>query len=257
MQGLADEGRAPTMIVIENVCGALTSHGGRDFSAIGSAIATAGYRFGALVFDVVEFVPQSRPRLFIVAVRKGARVPVGPTQCSPGKAWRTRALSAAVNALSALVREEWLWWRLPLPPKRLQTLANLIEYEPANALWHSGSETTRLLAMMSEANLEKVETAKNAGRQMVGTIYRRTRPDGKGGRVQRAEVRFDGVAGCLRTPQGGSSRQTVMIVQGNAIRSRLLAPREAARLMGLADTYKSPATDFLTSDQNEVSRFSG
>jgi DNA (cytosine-5)-methyltransferase 1 len=62
--------------------------------------------------------------------------------------------------------------------------------------------------------------------------------DGK----QRAEVRFDGIAGCLRTPGGGSSRQTIIIVEGTKIRSRLLSPREAARFMGLTDAFKLPGT---------------
>ena len=32
-----------------------------------------------------------------------------------------------------------------------------------------------------------------------------------------------------------------MIVEGDLVRSRLLSPREAARLMGLPDSYKLPA----------------
>ena len=72
---------------------------------------------------------------------------------------------------------------------------------------------------------------------MVGGLYRRIRPDADGKRIQRAEVRFDDVAGCLRVPAGGSSRQTIVIVEGALVRSRLLSPREAARLMGLSDNY--------------------
>jgi DNA (cytosine-5)-methyltransferase 1 len=68
----------------------------------------------------------------------------------------------------------------------------------------------------------------------------RTRREQQGKRSQRAEIRFDDVAGCLRTPVGGSSRQSIMIVDGETVRSRLLAPREAARLMGLPETYKLP-----------------
>ena len=75
---------------------------------------------------------------------------------------------------------------------------------------------------------------------MVGTIYKRTRADGNGGRAQRAEVRFDNVAGCLRTPVGGSSRQILIFVHGEEIRTRLLSAREACRLMGLSDNYKIP-----------------
>ena len=76
---------------------------------------------------------------------------------------------------------------------------------------------------------------------MVGTVYKRTRTDGDGVKRQRAEVRFDEIAGCLRTPAGGSSRQTILVVEGAQIRSRLLAPREAARLMGLPEDYTLPA----------------
>jgi len=75
---------------------------------------------------------------------------------------------------------------------------------------------------------------------MVGGVYRRTRFDENGMKLQRAEVRFDDVAGCLRTPAGGSSRQTILVVDGKSIRSRLLSSRETARLMGLADDYKLP-----------------
>jgi DNA (cytosine-5)-methyltransferase 1 len=60
-------------------------------------------------------------------------------------------------------------------------------------------------------------------------------------KVQRAEVRFDGLAGCLRTPRGGSSRQTLLVIEGGEVRSRLLSGREGARLMGLPDTYRLPA----------------
>ena len=74
----------------------------------------------------------------------------------------------------------------------------------------------------------------------MGGIYKRTRKDKNGDRAQRAEIRFDDVAGCLRTPAGGSSRQSIMIVEGDTVRTRLLSPREAARLMGLPDSYKLP-----------------
>ncbi len=62
-----------------------------------------------------------------------------------------------------------------------------------------------------------------------------------------AEARFDGLAGCLRTPAGGSSRQFLIEVDGEATRTRFLSPREAARLMGLPDTFRLPAraTDAL------------
>ena len=118
--------------------------------------------------------------------------------------------------------------------------ADFIEDEPEGVAWHTAAETRRLLSLMSPLNLQKVEDAKRSGRRMVGGIYKRTRANDNGDRQQRAEIRFDDVAGCLRTPVGGSSRQSIMIVEGRRIRSRLLSPREAARLMGLPETYKLP-----------------
>lgn len=93
---------------------------------------------------------------------------------------------------------------------------------------------------MSSVNQAKVTAAKKAGRRMVGGIYKRTELDENGRKVQRAEVRFDDIAGCLRTPAGGSSRQLILVVQGNTVKSRLISSRETARLMGLPDEYKLP-----------------
>jgi len=93
---------------------------------------------------------------------------------------------------------------------------------------------------MSNVNRAKVEMALKAGRRMVGTVYKMTRYDANGDKVQRAEIRFDDVAGCLRTPAGGSSRQLIMVIDKEAVRSRLISSRETARLMGLPDDYVLP-----------------
>jgi DNA (cytosine-5)-methyltransferase 1 len=228
------EKRAPRMIVLENVKGALTSHGGRDFAAIGAALTNADYRFGAMLIDAVHFLPQSRPRLFVVAIDKSTTVPDELVADQIVEEWHPPAVVAAYGKLSRQSQEAWIWWRLPPPPTRNSTFADILEDDPQGVRWHTEAETNRLLGMMSAANLAKVEAAKRAGKRMVGGLYRRTRD------VQRAEIRFDDVAGCLRTPAGGSSRQTIMIVEGALVRSRLLSPREAARLMGLADDYVLP-----------------
>jgi DNA (cytosine-5)-methyltransferase 1 len=240
MKALAAEGRAPRMIVLENVCGALTSHGGKDFAAIGAALAGGGYRFGAMVMDAAHFVPQSRPRLFIVAVLASLSVPAGLVADDPDENWHSAALMVAHSKLSQRSQDAWIWWRLPAPPVRNTIFAGLIEEKPKGVAWHTEEETRRLLAMMSPINLAKVEAAKRSGRRMVGGLYKRTRADDAGDKIQRAEIRFDDVAGCLRTPAGGSSRQSIMTIEGNKVRSRLLSPREAARLMGLPDNYMLP-----------------
>ena len=240
MKALADEKRAPSLIVLENVCGALTSHDGKDFALIGGALAEAGYRFGAVVIDAAWFVPQSRPRLFIVAVQEGRTIPGALTKDQPDSLWHPANLVGAYEKLPQQLKGAWLWWNLPAPPARKAKLADIVEDDPQGVEWHSPEETRRLLAMMSPLNRKKVQQAKRMGRRMVGGVYKRTRVDEDGNRAQRAEIRFDDVAGCLRTPVGGSSRQSIMIVEGEKVRTRLLSPREAARLMGLPERYKLP-----------------
>jgi DNA (cytosine-5)-methyltransferase 1 len=240
MKGLIADDRAPKIIVVENVCGAITSHNGKDFAAICATFARPGYRFGALVMDAKHFLPQSRPRLFIVGVRADLTLPEGITTQEPSELWHTRALRTAYAALRPETRALWLWWALPKPPKRRARFADLIENNPKNVAWHTPAQTNVLLAMMSEVNRAKVEAAQKSSKRMVGGVYRRTRHDVFGRKVQRAEVRFDDIAGCLRTPAGGSSRQIIIVVEGSEVRTRLISPRETARLMGLPDTYKLP-----------------
>lgn len=240
INGLAKDGRAPSIVAVENVCGALTSHGGKDFEAICQTFARAGYQYGALVINADLFVPQSRPRLFVIGVAKDVEIPPELLSPEPLDPFHTRALCRAVEALPAKTRERLVWWNVPTPGRRSETFADVIEESPDSVSWHNQAETRRLLDMMSAVNLAKVEAAKRAGRRMVGGVYRRTRLDEQGHKVQRAEVRFDEVAGCLRTPAGGSSRQIILVVEGYRVRSRLISARETARLMGLGDSYVLP-----------------
>ncbi len=237
---LQRDGRSVPIVVIENVVGLLSSNKGQDFVQLSRVIADTGYNLGALVINADRFVPQSRPRLFIIAVDRSWDIAEELVQFAPYGIWQPKHLIAAYKRLPAEVKKRWLWWNLPMPPKTPPHLRELIEREPEGVEWHTAEETQRLLSLMSDANLAKVKAAQAIGKLHVGTIYKRTRKkDGRS--VQRAEVRFDGISGCLRTPAGGSSRQIILVVQGDSVRSRLLSPREAARLMGLSDTYLLPA----------------
>lgn len=236
MRDLLEEGRQPSMIVLENVFGALTSHQGKDFAAIADALASTGYRMGVQVIDASHFLPQSRVRLFVIAVREDLHVPEELITEHPEESpWYPDAVFRAYNGLNDVTEKRWVWWNLPLPNLPTVHLEELIDEQPIGVEWHTPAETKRLLSLMSDVNLAKVEAAMNSGERKVGTVYRRTREG-----FQRAEVRFDGVAGCLRTPGGGSSRQTIIVVNGQSIRTRLISPREAARLMGLPEDYVLP-----------------
>lgn len=240
MGDLAKEGRGPALIALENVCGAITSNGGQDFAALCAAFGEAGYRFGPLVIDAALFVAQSRPRLFLVGARRDVQIPDGLTMPAPQAPFHTPALVRAVERLAPRLRAEALWWRLPAPRQAHRTFAQALEDAPVDAPWRTDAETARLVSLMSPVNIAKLDQAKASGRRRVGAVYRRTRTLPDGGRQQRAEVRFDDLAGCLRTPGGGSSRQMILVVEGDMVRSRLLSARETARLMGLADTYRLP-----------------
>lgn len=227
---LGGEGRAPSLVVIENVVGLLTSRGGADFAALGRALAAEGYVFGALEIDAAHLLPQSRPRVFVVA----SKVPP-PARLVGDGPFHTRAVRTAQAALPPDLAANWVWWRLPAPPARNTDLAALLEPDAAVA-WHAPHQTERLLSLMAPAHRAKLSAQRG---RAVGAVFRRTRIE-EGRRVQRAEVRFDGLAGCLRTPRGGSSRQAIVVVEDGAVRSRLLAAREAARLMGLPESYRLP-----------------
>ena len=239
METLRREHRAPAMIVLENVTGALSANEGSDFRLLMETLVRGGYRVGAMVIDAVHFLPQSRPRLFLFAVLNDLIIPSSLSSEKPCEAWHPRHLVTAHAMLSDESRERWIWWKLPMPSARTIRLMDLIEDPPLGVEWHSRAETERLLGMMSPIHREKVEAAQASGVPAVGAIYKRTRVE-SGIRRQRAEIRFDDIAGCLRTPGGGSSRQVLLFTEGRKVRSRLLSTREAARLMGLPEDYPMP-----------------
>lgn len=237
---LKEQRRPVPLLVIENVAGLITSKKGNDFKKVISTLVDMGYRVGPLIIDAVNFVPQSRPRLFVACVFNTEGVPDSMISADHNPMWHTKALVNAYNRLPKKVQRSWIWWNLPVPNQHVPDLKDIIESKPTGVKWHTQVETKKLLSMMSPTNRRKLQAVKKMGTFEVGTIYKRTRKDEQGNGIQRAEVRFDGISGCLRTPAGGSSRQLIMTVEANKIRSRLLSPREAARLMGVPDTYVLP-----------------
>jgi DNA (cytosine-5)-methyltransferase 1 len=240
MTSIVKEGRTPDIIVLENVCGALSSHGGKDFVTICRSMYELGYNVGALVIDAVLFVPQSRPRLFIIGVHRSLEIPSHLIAAGPLSSWHNKALRNAYTKLPRMIQEGWAWWNLPAPSGGRMGLSDIIEETPSGVKWFTSDEVDRLIAMMSDRNLDKLNKATRTRRRIVGGVYRRTRPDSTGRKIQRAEIRFDNISGCLRTPAGGSSRQVILIVEDQSIKARLISTRETARLMGLDDSYQLP-----------------
>ncbi len=238
MHDLHREGRRPPIVVLENVAGLLA---GDAFAGAAEALAALQMSFGALLVDARHFLPQSRPRVFLLAADDRLDVASLADPDWRSKPWFPPRLQRAREELPAALAARWIWWRLPPPPPPDTTLAAIVDRDdPPDARLHSAEQTARLLSLMDDNHRRKCEAARErarrGGERVIGMLYKRTRA----GR-QRAEVRFDGCAGCLRTPAGGSSRQTVLIVRPDRTLSRLLSPREAARLMGVPDAFPLPA----------------
>lgn len=225
-------GRRPPLLVAENVVGFLIGRDGASFKQAYQALRDRGFLVGTVVIDARLFVPQSRPRAFLVAVDSGLDI-VNLAQIGPGAFHPRPVLRAA-----AVVRDaEWVWWSIPEPEEGVRAFSGLCELD---APCDSAEQTAAWRAMLSAGSQRRLREQVASGGFAVGTGYRRTRPDESGRKRQRLEVRFDGVAGCLRTPGGGSSRQLVLIVDNGDVRTRLMTVRECARLMGAPDSYRIP-----------------
>lgn len=215
----------PPIMVIENVAGLLY---GDDFLGLCESLAALGMRFGSMLIDARHFLPQSRPRVFVIAVDGGLQTDDFEDPHPETAIWFSKSVFDAYERLPKALRKHWVWWRLSKPSSFSHDMADFIETHPEDVSWNSQEVTEKLLDMMTAKNRKKVEAAVNSGGLNVGFLYKRMRNG-----VQRAEIRFDGVSGCLRTPKGGSSRQTIVIVEGDRVRSRLMSRIEAARFMGI------------------------
>ncbi|MDF7795715.1 DNA cytosine methyltransferase [Pseudomonas syringae] len=227
----------PKIVVLENVRGLLKSRGGRDFREIAESFYNTGYRFGVIIIDAIHFLPQSRPRLFLVAIRNDFVIPGHLLAEYPNAIWHPEDLKSAINGLPAKVRDQHLWWSLPFNQTMSLKLCDLLEDDVDN--WHSSTQTKKLLDAMSLINVRKIESVAASRSPTVGTLFRRMRPH-EGGMRSFTEVRLDGIAGCLRASDGGSSRQMLIFINGDEIKTRHMTARESARLMGLPDSYVLP-----------------
>lgn len=212
----------PPILVAENVTGLVSVDNGSHYRVLHEALRSRGYTTGAIVLDAIHWVPQSRPRVFVIAVQNGTAIP--PFLLSQEPNWlHSSSIVKVANNL-----ENWVWWNMPKPPRRRHDLADIIEWEAKCDDQKAATRNINLIPPHHRALLDRQEVTVAPG-------YKRTR---KGG--QALELRFDGVAGCLRTPKGGSSRQFLVLKQNDRLVTRLLTVRETARLMGAPDSFKLP-----------------
>ena len=216
--------RKPPLVLVENVTGFLTSHGGRDFTEALLALNSLGYAVDALVLDAVDFVPQSRQRLFVIGTldADGTDAPVVESRVRP------KALAGYMNSHAAI---RWSVRALPSPPGKNPGLVSILEHLPHDSPeWWSRDRAKYLLSQMSEKHRGVANEMIRGRRWSYGTVFRRVRNN-----ISMAELRTDNIAGCLRTPRGGSGRQILFKAGKGKYFARLLTPRECARLMGADD----------------------
>ncbi|WP_017717519.1 DNA cytosine methyltransferase [Kamptonema formosum] len=238
---LATDGRLPPAVLIENVTGLLTSSDGKDIREVLLSLNQLGYSCDVLVIDAAHFLPQSRPRVFIV----------GMNTCESGKAAETIKIDSGVyfqhpcrpkSVRKVAVANPDLSWNFlelsPLPATRETVLADLVDKNECQ-MWLGENELVRELSCIrgnSKKRLEKAQqVARTTGRTVYLTAYRRMRQG-----LVCLETRDDGIAGCLRTGSGGSSRQVLIAVSPNQIKMRYMTAREYGRLQGVEDSFWIP-----------------
>lgn len=212
----------PAVIALENVVGLLSANGGEDFRLLYQALRDRSYKVGPMLLDARLWVPQSRPRVFIVAAQDhldtSGLQDNGPNWLHP------EPVRKAIASLDDIV-----FWSMPRPRKLSKSLSDLIDWD---APVFDNARAEALFSIVAPSHrelLDKLPTNQRA----VFPGYRRTR-HGK----QVLELRFDDISGCLRTAEGGSSRQFLLIHDKGRWTARLITPREAALLMGAPKSYK-------------------
>lgn len=227
--------RRPPIVLVENVPGFLTSHQGRDFTEALLALNKLGYAVDTFILDAVCFVPQSRQRLFVIGVQQPQ--PKSESSGVPALVESQIRPKALAQFMFSHPEINWCIRSLPAPPVRTTMLTDILEDLKEDAPeWWSRERTKYLLAQMSPRHRRTAQQMIDGRRWSYGTVFRRVR-NGK----SMAELRTDDIAGCLRTPRGGSGRQILLKAGKGKYFVRLLTPRECARLMG-ADDFKIDVT---------------
>ena len=225
--------RRPRFVLLENVGGFLSSNGGKDFHEVMLTLNKLGYSVDPFMIDAVHFVPQSRQRLFVLGEQRiSARIIEDRSELAEffETDVRPRALAEFIFNHPDI---DWCLRRLPELPQSRKRLTSILENLSDDRLeWWDEKRTAYLLNQMSQRHRILVDKMIGAAGWSFGTVFRRVRA-GK----SMAELRVDGIAGCLRTPRGGSGRQILVKAGFGEFHARLLTPTECARLMG-ADGFK-------------------
>ena len=244
---LADYGKKPEFLLIENVPNLLSIHNGAALEEILQTLADLDYGFDVVQVDAKHFTPQSRNRVFIIAVDLN-RHPL-KQRAFPNDHLRRHKMAEAYRKNPRL---PWFFFDFPHLPSREISLRDVIERVPdKSSVWWDQEQTDYFWSLVEHDHKTRLEALVSGGRRHVFTAVRRLRRRRK--REQIFNVRFDGLASCLRTPVGGSSTQYVIIIEDGVLRGRRLTALESARLQGVCLPDHSP--DFQLAGSETDIRF--
>lgn len=220
----------PPLILIENVSGLLTSDGGNDLNIALQALNNLGYTVDIFLIDAASFLPQSRVILFILANLFGTNQTIAEQEIILNQTTSIRPHKLQNFIIS---HPEIKWNIRPLPelPQRLINLSDIVD---ETEKWWSKEKTDYLFNQMFERHQQQINLMMQNQYWSYGTVFRRTRVR-SGIKQSTAELRTDGIAGCLRTPKGGSARQIIIRAGFGCFDARLINARECASLMGATD----------------------
>lgn len=219
--------RRPPLVLLENVVGFLQRNEGADFEEALLALNQCGYNVDAFILNAVHWTPQSRARLFVVASQDA-----GLPRNSLANLCDTRP-APLIQFINVSQKIRWDIRHLPELPKPTSRLIDIVESLPADdSHWWSKERADYFMNQLSARHAAQAKEMIKAPKATYATAFRRVR----NGRSM-AELRTDGIAGCLRTPRGGSGRQILFKAGRGKYQVRLLTARECARLQGVPDSY--------------------
>ncbi len=223
---------APPLVLLENVTGWMYSNGGIDFRITAKSLNDLGYFCDVFLLNALSFVPQSRPRIFMAGVRSVDVLGDGAEVSARSKRLMPQRLKELISDNEDV---RWAHLNIPEPPEYLSHgfSGDVVEILQGNdPRWWPEAKVNKHLDMMSQPHLEMVNRLALQKGMTFRTFFRRRRKQG-----QRAEVRSDDIAGCLRTAVGGSGKQFLVSAGGGRVRMRTLTAREYARLQGVPDSF--------------------
>jgi len=246
--GLKQIGLAPRFLFLENVAGLLTLHDGASIDLLLNEIVKLGYAIDLVQVDARHFTPQARNRVFVIGVRNwecDSKLAMPDTHI---RRYKVREVWQRNPHLP------WIFFDFPSLPKLSLPLEDVLEDLPENdPRWWDSERMEYFWAHLEHDHRPKLEAMLAAKADLQMTAMRRGRR--RGLREQIFNLRFDGLASCLRTAAGGSSIQFIVRVRNGRVQVRKILSVESGRLQGVCLADSMPNFSYPPAETTALSAF--